>query len=55
MTTTHAIARLSAGTILLIAAAVMRLAWAGGWETVLLVVLGLVLVLASFAQEGAAR
>lgn len=43
--------RLWAGTLMLLAAVAMRLAWAGGWETVILVALGLVLVLASFGEE----
>lgn len=55
MMTSYAIARLNAGTFLLIAAAAMRLAWSGGWETVLLVVVGLLLVMMSFGEEGRQR
>ena len=45
-------ARLYAGTVLLVTAAIIRAAWAGDWSVVLIALLGVLLVIASFAEEG---
>lgn len=45
-------ARLYTGAALMIAAMIVRAAWMGSWSTVLVAVIGLLLIVASFSPEG---